>query len=385
MGVVLDVVNHDIEIQRLLRPPIVVNDLNVSDVRDKDLLERHLLTNYHGNTYSMIPTCDCGETQGGDKKGKTCPVCQTLVLPHTERPMESELWIRAPEGVVGLINPVAYWILAEGFMYRKINVIRWCIDQTYRSQFDGVQPIEVLKQHNVKRSINYFIEHFDQIMTILMERGTYPAAAAKVKREEALEFVNRFRDRLFPMHLPIPNRISFVTERGPTGKYAETRIFGNAVDAVNTITSLRTRVGSLTQTLNENAAAKACLQLCDFYYSQWKEALGRKKGWFRKHIFGSRMPFTGRTVITSITDVHDYDELHTPWALSVVIMKYHLMNKLLKRGYTINEAYQHIYFSANNWNPLTRELFDELLNEASAYTSLTGKPGQMVLFNRNPT
>lgn len=384
MGALLDVVDHDEEIRRLLRPPIIVNELNVEDIHDKDLLERHLLTNYHGNTYSMIPTCDCGMTQGGDKKGKTCPVCQTLVLPHTERPMESELWIQAPEGVHGLINPIAYWVMSLGFNYRKVNVIRWLIDPTYRGQFD-VPPIEVLQSRGIRRGLNHFIENFDYIIEILMEKGTYTNVTAKSKREETFAFIQQFRDRIFPSVLPIPNRISFVTERGPTGKYAEARIFGNAIDAVNTITALRTRITPVTQIIKENAAVKACLQLCDFYFAQWKEALGNKKGWFRKHIFGTRMPFTGRSVITSITDIHDYDELHTPWALSVAIFKFHLMNKLLKRGYTINEAFQHIYYSVNNWNRLTRDLFDELLKEASGFTSLTNKPGQMVLFNRNPT
>ena len=169
-----------------------------------------------------------------------------------------------------------------------------------------------------------------------------------------------------------------------TGKYAEIEKIGTAIDAVNTICSLKSRLELPSPQVEENAAVKAILNLVDFYGRQIKEVQGKKEGFWRKLIFGTRMPFSGRAVITSLTEVHDYDELHIPWGLFIVMYRFHIENKLYKRGYTPNQAKGFISRCIREWNPEMREIIDELIEE-SPYATHSGKKGLPVIFNRNPS
>lgn len=380
MGIFGRSVNFDNLIAEQEHPPVIVNDLDISVPEDRRLLEKLMMTNYQGPTFSMEPTCECGELKGGDKRGKTCPSCHTEVLPHTERKIQSELWIRRPDSVRKLINPFIFAVLQNAFNSRGVDVMRWLIDRTYQVDSEEFESTRELKKLGVKRGLNFFVDNFDDIMKILYDGRLFPRNDV---RDEIPRFVEMVRDDIFTDYLPIPNKISFVTERSATGKYAEIEKIGTALDAVNTICSLKTRLEVPSRQVEENAAVKAILNLVDFYERQVKEVQGKKEGFWRKLIFGTRMPFSGRAVITSLTEPHDYDELHVPWGLFIVMYRFHIENKLFKRGYTPNQAKGFISRCIREWNPVMREVIDELLAE-SPYCTHNGKIGLPVIFNRNP-
>lgn len=380
MGIFGRSVNFDNLIAEQEHPPVIVNDLDISVPEDRRLLEKLMMTNYQGPTFSMEPTCECGELKGGDKRGKTCPSCHTEVLPHTERKIQSELWIRRPDSVRKLINPFIFAVLQNAFNSRGVDVMRWLIDRTYQVDSEEFESTRELKKLGVKRGLNFFVDNFDDIMKILYDGRLFPRNDV---RDEIPRFVEMVREDIFTDYLPIPNKISFVTERSATGKYAEIEKIGTALDAVNTICSLKTRLEVPSRQVEENAAVKAILNLVDFYERQVKEVQGKKEGFWRKLIFGTRMPFSGRAVITSLTEPHDYDELHVPWGLFIVMYRFHIENKLFKRGYTPNQAKGFISRCIREWNPIMREVIDELLAE-SPYCTHNGKIGLPVIFNRNP-
>lgn len=381
MGIFGRSVNFDNLIAEQEHPPVIVNDLDISVPEDRRLLEKLMMTNYQGPTFSMEPTCECGELKGGDKRGKICPSCHTEVLPHTERKIQSELWIRRPDSVRKLINPFIFAVLQNAFNSRGVDVMRWLIDRTYQVDSEEFESTRELKKLGIKRGLNFFVDNFDDIMKILYDGRLFPRNDV---RDEIPRFVEMVRDDIFTDYLPIPNKISFVTERSATGKYAEIEKIGTALDAVNTICSLKTRLEVPSRQVEENAAVKAILNLVDFYERQVKEVQGKKEGFWRKLIFGTRMPFSGRAVITSLTEPHDYDELHVPWGLFIVMYRFHIENKLFKRGYTPNQAKGFISRCIREWNPVMREVIDELLAE-SPYCTHNGKIGLPVIFNRNPS
>lgn len=375
-GLCFDTSNYQTLLCGLKKPPVLVNDLDIRYPEDLEILNKYLLTTYESATFSMIPSCDCGQLMGGYLRGKTCPHCQSEVLSHTEVPIESNLWINVPEGVHAFITPIAYHKLKLAFDSGNIDVLRWLTDIHYKGNFNENDVIVKLRERGVKRGYNNFIEHFWEYIDILLERKMY--SSVNGERKTIKQWLLDHKDDLFTPVIGLPNRIALVVEKVPTGRFSEVEKYGGVVEAALAIASLKTRIDPPTQLIRESAAVKCVQLLSNYYSSQYKNSLGQKEGLIRKQICGSRMPFTGRNVISSIHDVHEYDELHIPWGQAIGLLEIHLFNKFLRDGYTPNEAMQEIRTSVNCFNPRIRHYFDELLAE-SPYKGLP------CCFNRNPT
>lgn len=382
MGVLLKPVDFHRMLSESPYPPIIVNDLDVNYREDEEKLSRLLLTNYSGPTYSMEPSCDCGKEHGGDKRGKICGECNTIVLPHTEKAIHPELWLRVPDGIHAFMSPYAYSVLSNIFKSQKVDVMQWLIDPNYIGQFDRIPVIQYLKDNNIKRGLNYFFEHFKEIIDTLLNFKAYNSKEIKTEVYSFLEICDGI---LFTQYLPIPNKLTFVTEKSPTGKYAEMKNIGTAIDAVNNITSLKTKLRAPTMQVKENVAVKVILNLASFYRRQITQSHSSKYGWWRKHIFGVRMPFTARAVISSIIGEHDYDEIHYPWGIAVAKFKLHIANYLYKRNYTTNEALAKISKAVRVFDQEIYDILMDMIAKSPYRTSLTGKPGIPIIFNRNPS
>jgi DNA-directed RNA polymerase beta' subunit len=149
-----------------------------------------------------------------------------------------------------------------------------------------------------------------------------------------------------------------------------------AIDAIRTVQSIDDPIMAYTPRQKENRIAKSLIALSDYYRNMLDEVLSGKPGMFRKHVFGTRNHFSMRNVITSLTKSHRYDELHVPWGAAVTTFKLHLMNKLLKRGFTINTATALLNRCVYRFDPLVNELFNELFAESK-------HGGWYCLFQRN--
>lgn len=375
-GLALTTVHFNDVLATLKTPPIVVNDLDTRYPEDEAILNKYLMTNYDTATYSMVPRCDCGHLMGGYLRGKVCPHCHSEVLSHTEIPLESNLWIKVPDNVICFISPIAYHKLSSAFESNKIDVIRWLCDLHYKANFDDNEVIQKLRDAGVKRGYNNFINNFHFYIDILLEKRMYTSVSDK--RREIKQWLIDHADNLFTEYLPLPNRLSLVTEKTSTGRYGELSKFSGAIQAANTIASLKKRITPVTQAMAESVVIKCVMLLSDYYAAQYKDGLGKKPGLIRKHICGTRMPFTARNVITSLHGVHEYDDLHIPWAMAIGLYRLHLTNKFLRDGYHPNEIAGILTGYVNRKHPQIRKYFDELLAE-SPYKGLP------VCFNRNPT
>lgn len=375
-GLALSLINHDEMMLMHGSNVIVVNDLDVRYPSDKELLSKYLMTNYEGLTFSMIPSCDCGKLKGGYQRGHICPHCNSEVLSQTEIPINSNLWIKTLDNVRPFLNPIAFIKLSEAFTYGRINIIRWLCDVHYKANFDDNIVITKLRNLKIKRGYNNFVDNFWEIIDILLNKRIYTSQSDK--RKDILSWLIENKDKLFSEYLPLPNRLALVIEKTSTGRYGELLKYSGGIEAANLIASVKERITPPNQTSKETIVFRCILLLSEYYLNQYSSALGGKKGLIRKHICGSRVPFSARNVITSLHEAHKYDELHIPWGMAIGLFRLHLINKFLRDGFTTNEALGYINRYANRWDTRIRGYFDELFAESY----IEGIP---CCFNRNPT
>lgn len=392
-GVYLEFVNYEEMLSKLSVPPMFVNDIDARSVEAKAYLNTLIRTEYDGDSVNVLPTCGCGHLTGqhyASVKAR-CPICNTVVMSVLERPIESNLWIRAPQGIEALINPTFWIILDNTFKKSGFSVMRWLCDPYYRVPTTQALYAEQLESYGLERGLNNFYKHFDAYIAVLIQNKCY--SGNDDRKNSVLQLISEFRDLIFTKYLPIPNKIAFITERTSVGTYAD---FGmaDAIDAAHTIVSLGEPYQQVRLKKKESRATVCITQLAVYYNNLYRNILGGKKGWFRKHIFGTRANYSFRSVVSSITGWHLYDELHIPWTLAISVLQVHISNKLLARGWSPNEIEEFISSKAHVYDPLLDSIFEELINESphvvGTYNPISVDPkeyreirGLPSLFHRN--
>jgi len=387
MGLHLKVVNHDEVFHSLREPPIIVNEVDVLSTDAKTRFNEMISTKYGGDSLSVVPSCDCGEVLGEYNIGKMCQGCHTKVQHSTERHIESGAWIEVPEGVKGLINPVFWLMFSSYFKASSCNMVEWLCNPAYKNDNPNNALLNRLKAYGFPRGLNNFHNNFDAIMEALFK-------IFNINRNTSLQhlktMIEMHRDAVFCRYLPIPSKICFITEKTVTGTFADPTM-ALALDAIRTISMIKT-LRTMTLKRRELRALKCCMQLAEYYDETFKSGLASKEGWFRKHTFGGRLHFTFRAVITSLSDNHDYDEIHLPWSLSVGAFKTMLTNKLLNLDYTPKGAAALLQEHTNKYHPLIDDLFKELIAESPRVKDVIPDApvkddthGILIILQRNPT
>lgn len=387
MGIHLSLVNFDEEFhQNTRRIPIIINDFSETSEEQKKTFNRMIYTQYDNtDLLSNLPSCECPETQGlsgAHLMGVVCPKCNSPVKAIMDQDLEPLVWIRAPKGVAGLINPLIWSMLSERFTKKGYNFVHWLSDTTYKPT-GRVAPPELADLMsgilavvpNFQRSLNKFIIHFKDIMTVFFRMKLF---RKKKGEEDGLqELLTLFSDCIFSQYLPVPNRALLVVEKTNVGTYIDPTITG-AVDAIQTMVSIDSSLSSFSVRTKENRTVKTISQISMFYDDQYSKMLAKKEGLYRKHVFGTRSHFSFRAVISSETGAHGYDELHLPWGIGISVFRIHLINKLDRRGFTPNQSIAFLNKHAQIYHPLLDELFNELIAE-SPYK------GIHCVFQRNPS
>lgn len=382
----LELVNFSEMFSLLTDPPIIANDVSCNTTADKNDLNRLLYTQYHGDTLSVLPTCDCGNIKGGYRIGERCTDCNTTCENPVERTLESALWMRVPKGVNAFINPTMWVILKRRLTSNNWSVLDFLTDKYYTPP-NAQQPVWVRKiiKAEIPIGLNSFIENFDKIIQLLFCDGrSYEELIHSVEVQGIqndwygiVKMIHMYRHCIFTPYLPLPSRVGFVVESNETGNYAD-ETFTNALNAMYTVMHVDNSVRKMSISGKESRTVKALHQLAEFYETFAKETLSKKPGILRKHIFGIRLHFTARAVITSITAPHSYDELHAPWSVGIQLMRMHLLNKLYKLGYSHRQADMFLREHTYKYHPLIDQLFKQLISE----TPYAGIP---VIFQRNPS
>ncbi len=430
MSIYQKLINFNEVFATLEKTPIIINDLRTSTEEEKLELNKKIYTLYESGVMSTVPSCECGKLTGEYNVGITCKICNTDVASPLYTDLEPILWVRAPEGVKSLINPHVWFILNKAFTISNFQLIRWICDTTYNESRPFKETTQLLEM-GVQRGYNFFLENFDWVIEQLCQLKIFTKSPKIENIEIVLQMIKEYRDCLFCNYLPLPNRVLLVIEDTSMGRYVDYTYF-SLIDAIQMIASIDTvknkkkkkanlvienisvnkilgqtpepeefinlstgeisaSPGLLTDNVSmkkkENRTVKMISALSNFYNNYNRNNLGSKQGMIRKHVISSRNHFSFRTVISSITVPHVYDELHVPWGAAVGSLRYHILNKLSKQGMTCNQAIEFINNYARRYHPKLDDIFKELINESVNIDKETGiiTNGIPCVLIRNPS
>lgn len=369
----------------LSKPPVIANEFDTSTEEGSKRLNQMLFTHYQGDTMSVVPICTCGTLTGGWNRGLVCSICNTTCQNSTEREMESALWLRVPQGVTAFMNPIAWIILDNAMTLSGFSFLMWLTDPYYRPNVRVPQKVRKFEEiPGFRRGMNYFIHNFDILMTacFVNERQRKPDK----KQLGMLQFLKENRNKIFTRYIPMPTNVAFVIEENETGIYADTKNMTDAIDALRIVMATDQGNTSRGEKYRESKTAVAMDKISKFYVNYFTNVMSKKPGTWRKHVYGGRLFFTGRAVISSLSDVHHYQDLILPWGVSIQLMEMQLKSLLLKmidvdtgRRYTPNKISKILTEAITAYNLLIDSLFRRLIAE-----SPQGR-GIPVLLQRNPT
>lgn len=365
MGLIAYIPDHKEILDLMEEPPLVVNDLKLDfgTKEGKDRLAMYLSFQFDGDVIPAIPTCLGGHIGGESRLGEKCPVCDTRVTNLVDRAVDQGVWIRPPEGVTGFIHPEIWNVLSPRLTpLKSFSMMSWVCDPNYGEFIPAYAAVLEEYKRIHKRGLNYVLEHFDEVINFILSSKLCTKLTLQDKADIQL-FLLQNRSKVVQKYLPLPSSIFVVSEKTAMGTYADEKTPA-LLDAVYMVTSTYGSAIALTARQRESHAARFISAVSAVYQNICTKFIGSKYGLVRRQLIGSRLHFTGRAVITSISDAHHYEELHVPWAFAVQILEPHLTGKLLRRGFTVNEAMEFLEDHTLNWHPLMRELFDELIAES---------------------
>lgn len=370
MGVYLRLINHEQEfLSRGSTQAIILNDLDDTSEEQKEQINRTIYT-VSGDVFSNVPSCECGNPEiiGACNIGVVCDICHTPVSRRLEKTLDALVWIRAPQGVAPFMNPKLWWMLNKWFTKSDFSVIQYLADATYNPTLKNsewsIKIIEDLHNNGIEgRGWNYFYQNFDKIIEVLFRISSVRKTGKKTASYKPLhDLILRDRHTVFTNYLPIPNRSLLVIESNDTGRWRDENIDG-VIDAMRFMIGIDVGTQRHSQRKKESRVVKT-LDALATYYANFDRTNSPKEGIWRKHVMGSRTNFSCRAVISSLTEEHQYDELHIPWGVAISMLRYHVMNKLFRRGYTMLQANHFLNTYALEYHPLLDEIFQELIRES---------------------
>lgn len=375
MGIHLKCPDYDRDILALPTPPIILNqDHQVAE--GVDVVKSLMVTEYDTDYIETMPSCACGRTTGRhnlfcDHKG--CP--DPRVLSTMDRGFHSDTWLQTPAGIEAFIRPNALHMLLTVFTQEGFSAIEWLCNVRYRFDNELCVTFRLFKALNIKRGYNHFVRNFDDILETLMTSGIFKNNPPR--RNDTYRFIRENRDRIFPLYLPLPSKRSIITEASNRTRTAVKSML-TIVDAARALHALVGKDNELSESKKEWHVWKALVMMLEFRVFVDKNIMGKKEGWYRKQITGTRSGPSYRAVITSIAGKHDYNEIHLPWGLSIATYFPMLRGMLIRRGMTPNQSTEYLLKSVSRYDPTVAAMFQEAIVQS-------GYKGLPQLIGRNPT
>ncbi len=378
MALYQELVDFKTLFSQLVVTPVIINDLPYGTDDEKEELLTHLTTIYSADKISTVPSCDCGATMGEYRVGEVCPTCNTKVMPRTDEAIDPVLWFRKPEGMITLINPYTWGMLSRTFSRNKFNLVHWICDSRYDP---GVKPpvsfnstMKFLIENGVQRDYNWFVSNYDKALDLLFKspgfKSKYKANYPVIKHFEETKYT------VFSDYIPLPNKLMVVMERKRGVSEVEPGAV-RIVDVFNTLAGLDKNSENSNSAVKISRTLRAIDKLYEYYDEFIRRHIGSRGSILRHHVFSTRAHFSFRAVIVSITEPHEYDEIHIPWGVALGLLEYHILNKLFKMGHLYENAIKIINEHTNVYSPLIGDILDTIISESPV-------GGIPVLFNRNP-
>jgi hypothetical protein len=396
MPIILDLVKFDDIYHQTNNEKIFINDIDIFSSETKEILDKIITSKYSEDNISLIPSCSCGHTQGAYYIGNTCPVCQTTVKVSTEDNISFLVWLKQPQGIEKMLNPVICSMLDENFKIGKqpaLYCLRYMMQTSYKVDRRIIQSCaganytldEYLTKYKIQRGYNSFVQNFDNIIEILFlvcykfrnRSRKFKATDEELTQDKAhkvVDFVLKNKDKIFNEYLPFPNKTIFAYETNELGTFIEKDIIG-PINVIRRLTGID--ISSKRQKVKENMIGTSLIDMSVFYREYFKKIVFKNEGLIRQQVISTRAQFSARAVITSIDGPHTYDEMHLPWSVACSLFREHLLNRLMRMGYIYRDALSLIISHIEKYNPILDQIFQEMIYEEGN--------GIAVYFNRNPS
>lgn len=384
MSMYLGMIDQEEVFNKLNSAPVIVNYLDISTPQGRLNLNELMYTKCEGDRLNTIPSCSCGRLTRFVNYGKTCAICHTVCQTSMDQELEPSMWLEAPVGVNTLINPAHWIVLSSLLTISGCNMLEWFCNPYYKAP--GKQPdklsalIDYMNNAGISRGINDFQRCIDDLFSEMFRLRMFP----KKRREEVAALMGVIRDTIFTRWVPIPSEVGFIVEVDERA----TRVDEEMIDAVNAIRIIND-VAAMGERMplakRQSLSVVAIAHLAKFYVGYVDKSIGSKPGFLRKHVYGSRLDFTARAVITSNAGVHDYDELIIPWGVALQLFQIDITNKLYRRGWSVTQVLDVFKDYALRYHPVLHEVIEELIAESPHRTKTLHKPGIACLYQRNPS
>lgn len=343
--------------------PILVNDLSRDTIEDERFLESLTVTTC--TTTDVLenkPTCLCGKYKNGHHIGIRCEVCNHVVAPPILRKIESNMWVAAPREIEYLFTPLAWIMLSKPLVFRKFNGLEWMCNPykqtpeiSTRANCKVSRIITSFRNLGIPRGIRSVIKHFD----IIFEQIILKNITNVQRRHELTLFLNRYRQTLFTRVLPLPSKVAMVIEETSVGTYYDQTI-DSAIEAAFTAAGAATEkdVGKL-----EARFTTVMANLGEYYQTVVANVLSQKKGWLRRVLYGNRLNFSYRGIITSRHEPHEYDTLIVPYSQLLACLSHMVTGVLVrKHRWSLYKATSYINEHAKDCDPLLWSILEELID-----------------------
>lgn len=390
MAIYKTIVSFDSMFKNARVTPVIINDLPIVTEEDRKNNNARIYHEYTNDVFNTTPSCNCGNLRSEYLKDIVCPVCNTPVESVLERDLEPQLWMRRPHGVARFINP-AVWNMLREFLWVKegnFDVLQYLTNTDYHPKKLPSLAYSI-QEAGIVRGYNNFVENFDVIIKKLLGLSRYNKADRKDRRIALSKVLRRYASNIFSDHIPVINKNLMILENVSSDRYVD-RTVPMAVDAYRLLLGIDTgaspfggedgdrAVGYKKLRARENRVAKMLDMICNFNLEYFKANVASKPGLARKHLCSSRANWSARSVITSLTKPHKYDEVHVPWGVGIGLMRYHLCNRLTKMGFRTNQIFGMLSAAVVKYDPLIDKLFQEFIAESP-------ENGLVVWLCRNPS
>lgn len=351
-GISLVLKSHEQMFRKLKIRPIIINDIatQYSSIQAAEMVNELIRTHYADDKLNTLPSCGCGYLTGGFNEGLDCdqPDCPSPKVERIiDRPLEAQIWFRVPDGIPAFVSPRFWAFFNANFSVTKLDLMEWLTNPSYQPPTpysDNVQAVmDCLADNGIERGLKFFYYNFDKIMDVVLnpnpflKHKTGKEGRAWAKEQACIKmrkFVRMYRDCIFTRYLPFPSKLVMVTEQSGSTTYVDPTMTP-AFDAVKTLCSIENSPTRLSATTVNTRTVRVIKQLVQYYSGFKTETCGGKKGIFRRQLGSTRSPFTGRAVIAPLSMDHEYDEIHTPWAWTVSLLRVHIAGQLLKAPYNM--------------------------------------------------
>jgi DNA-directed RNA polymerase beta' subunit len=327
--------------------------------------------NMYGNPIEY--RCNCGETTGKFAEGTTCiePSCKSVVTKR-ESVVRKQGWIDL--GEYRIINPV-FFSFVEKIVGKKR--LKASLKFARKLDVDGNVQEEVEEGEDEIEGIgtHFFVEQFLDIINFCHEENT--DSKGNNKYQAHYDLIIKNIDKILISKIPVfSHRLRPAIILGDELRFDKiNNLFNRLLAASN---SLHNLMGTEQSEMTVCPVVDSLQSFATQIYEMSINAISGKNGWMRSNLMANRVNFSARCVITPLSVGHDLDEVHMPYAAALELLRFHIINilvKMQKKSY--HEALEMWHMASLAFDPTIYQVMMDIIDRS--------KDGVNILLNRNPT